>query len=73
VKEEHRLTVLQNTALRETCWSRAKEQEPDQNCITRRCMIGIMLTTSGPGDQIKDDVTGGGVVGRGANRLGVGL
>jgi len=40
VKEEHRLRVLENTVLRETCGSTGEEQETDENCIMRFCMIG---------------------------------
>ena len=42
--------------LRETCGSRGKEEEADENCIMGRCMIGT-AHQSGSGDQIKDDVT----------------
>jgi hypothetical protein len=40
VKEEHRLSVLENTVLRETFGSKGKEHEADENCIMRSCMIG---------------------------------
>ena len=40
VKEEQRPRKVQNTVLRETCGSRGKEQEADENCIMRCCMIG---------------------------------